>query len=113
MRGFLLAGLTMLGLCLVAMAVAMTPLPALGYVGLGATGAAALAGSWALTAARQVRAVRRLVCSAYRADAVAPALVAVAEALRTPDVLQARSDYLRREAATLAQRYQNGDASDY
>lgn len=68
-------------------------------------------GSWEAYA--RDRKVRRLVVVAYEAGVHQKDLSALAEVLGTPDVLTARSEALSREATVLAQRYANGDASDY
>lgn len=83
--------------------------PALGYASAGAALAVVFFSGSYLRDAR----VRRLVCTAYRADVAAMGLGHLAEVLPTPDVVQARTDHLRREEAMLATRYANGDASDY
>jgi hypothetical protein len=57
--------------------------------------------------------VRRLVCTAYGADANVVSVKLLAGALGTKDVVQARTDHLGRENQRLAKNYQNGDASDY
>lgn len=59
------------------------------------------------------RATRALVCTAYASDADVLGLSHLSTVLPTPDVLEARSDALRREEVRLATRYANGDASDY
>lgn len=68
---------------------------------------------WSGQAVARDLAVRRLVTLAYRAGADQVGLSHLSEVLPTPDVLRARSDALRAEAEVLAQRYANGDASDY
>lgn len=86
----------------------------LGLAGLGTACAGATLG---LVHAREAlfrdRAVRRLVATAYRAGAGQVGLAHLSRVLPTPDVVQARSEALRAEAEMLAQRYANGDASDY
>jgi predicted anti-sigma-YlaC factor YlaD len=57
--------------------------------------------------------VRRLIVTAYDAGSAPVQLGDVARVLGTPDVVQARRDHLRREELDMAQRYANGDASDF
>jgi hypothetical protein len=87
-------------------------LPALGAAS-GVVSGGLLGLDVAREAVRRDRAVRRLVVAAYEAGAAQKSLAALTEVLGTPDVVQARTAHLRREAAVLAQRYANGDASDY
>jgi len=84
---------------------------------LPAVNCAAAGATIVVVMARQVIArdarVRRLVVAAYEAGAAPAQLADVVRVLGTPDVVQARTDHLRREAEVLAKRYTNGDASDY
>jgi hypothetical protein len=62
---------------------------------------------------RRDRRVRALVVAALDADSAPEGIASLVQLLGTPDVIRAHSGYLSREAAVLAGRYANGDASDY
>jgi hypothetical protein len=79
----------------------------------GALGGATLGAVYAHEAIRRDARVRKLAVTALGCDANVVNAKTLAEVLGTPDVLQARTEHLRREATVLAQRYANGDASDY
>lgn len=83
-----------------------------GVLGSAASGVT-LGGVWAWQARQRDARVRKLVVTAYAAGVHQKALSALAEVLGTPDVIRARSAALKAEAELLAQRYANGDASDF
>jgi hypothetical protein len=62
-------------------------------------------------AVRRDRMVRQLLVAAYQADAPPRGSEDLVRLLGTPDVVKARSDYLRREDVRWAQMQANGEAS--
>lgn len=79
----------------------------------GVVGGATLGLVGAAQAVSRDAKVRKLVVTALGCDANVVNVKLLATVLGTPDVLEARRDHLSREAAIMAQRYANGDASDY
>lgn len=86
-----------------------------GFIGVasGTIGGATLGLMTNYEVRKRDRRVRGLVCTAFSTDGDVVSAHLLAEVLGTPDVLTARRDHLSREATVLAQRYANGDASDY
>lgn len=102
----------------IALALAAIVLALTGNTAWVVTFAAVLAGCalgmvWSGQAMIRDLKVRRLVLEACDADTDRVGTRDLVAVLGTPDVIRVHSDHLRRQAAVLAQRYQNGDASDY
>lgn len=110
MRTFVLV--VMIALALAGMTWAMIGVGILPVLA-GAAGGAALATVALNDVVRRDWRMRHLIAEAYRADTPTVRLEDASKVMCTPEVMQARRDYLSREAAILAQRYANGDASDY
>jgi hypothetical protein len=68
---------------------------------------------WSWSTYQRDRRVRALVVAALDADSAPDGISSLVQLLGTPDVVRAYSGYLSREAALLAERYTQGDASDY
>lgn len=99
-------------LCLASVTMSMIVngiLPGLGWASAGA-GVAIIAMSGVYIRERRLR---KFIVAAYQADAPHTRAGDIVRVLGTPDIVQARTDYLKREDVRRASLYANGDASDY
>jgi hypothetical protein len=112
-KSLLMTVVVTVSLCLIGLALAMTTWTALPVVVMAAVGTGGVVFAWRMESWLRERRVRALIVAAYAADAPHTRPGDVVRVLGTPDVVQARSDYLRREDLRMAQMYANGEISDF